>query len=61
MIDVEKQDGQQMLICKLIDYGLSSFTDSSKRLTLSLGSEHYLAPEMLENVGEEDGSKSDIW
>ena len=64
MIDIEKQpNGEQKFVCKLIDFGCASFMEKGKGLTLCLGSEHYMAPEMLRNIENESqyDSKVDIW
>lgn len=59
---VESIDGDQISI-RLIDFGFSRYLPPNQKFTKQLGSEHYLAPEMLhsEFLGAYYDEKVDVW
>ena len=60
MVDIEPSgDGASELVCKITDFGFACMMDPSKKITLSLGSPLYMAPEVIDRKSY--NSKVDIW
>lgn len=51
-------DAEELTV-KLTDFGFACFYDPTKRMDLSLGTPHYMAPELCEQTAYD--SKVDVW
>ena len=60
MVELEmSEDGSPELVCKLTDFGFACMLDTDKRASQKLGTDVYMAPEILQEDQYDD--KVDTW
>ena len=60
MVDIKRGNkGEAIMTCKLTDFGFACMMDPNEKITLSLGSPLYMAPEVIDHKSYD--SKVDIW
>jgi serine/threonine protein kinase len=62
MVDLEKSqndDRKTKIVCKVTDFGFAKALEKDQKETLTLGTPHYMAPELVKRQAYD--SKVDIW